>query len=93
MFSNKEIIASSKIVDESLRKSRVRAIARYRATRRLIQNHQHEYDQIIRDEREKLQNVQFRQNESYLMNLGEKRLYRNAKIRELRKLRIRRVTL
>ena len=90
MFSNKEIIASSKIVDESLRKSRVRAIARYRATRRLIQNHQHEYDQIIRDEGESLQNLQIHLSEGILMVLGEKRLYRNAKMKELRKLHTKR---
>lgn len=90
MFSNEEIIVSSKIVAESRRKSRIRAIACYRATHKLIQNHQYEYNQILLDEREKLQNVQFRQNESYLMNLGEKRLYRNAKIRELRKLHTKR---
>ena len=90
MFSNKEIIASSKIVDESLRKSRVRAIARHRATRRLIQNHQHEYDQIIRDEGESLQNLQIHLSEDILMVLGEKRLYRNAKLKELRKLHTKR---
>lgn len=88
MLSNEEIIASGKIVAESLRKSRIRAITRYRATHKLIRNHRYEFNQIILDEREKLQNMSYSQpSEDILTYLGKKRLYRNARTRELRKLR------
>ena len=83
-----ELIVSGKIAAETMRKTRIRAIAHYRAMWQLAIKHHKEFGQLVRLNKKAFANLQTRElSNSELEDLGWKRLYRNEKTRALRRQR------